>query len=291
MLLKSAGIKSYFDMKVYQFIALLLSFILVYYPVWKELVYAWYSSDDYSHGFFIVPLVIYALWQKRVELSRLPAQPSVYGLVLIIFSLTLYVFSFYAEIKTIASLAMVFTIFGVVLYFYGTAIFREISFILLFLLFLIPVPAQIYSAMTIPLQLIVSKVSVWLVMMFGLPVFREGNLIHLPDRTMEVVQACSGLRSLMSLLMLSMVVSYFTLRSNWLRIILVISGVPAAIIVNIFRVVIIIVSFHYFDFDLTGGIIHTIFGVAVFILAIVLVFLIKGVLSFWDKSALKKLPQ
>jgi exosortase len=281
--------KSLLDMKVSLFIALFFSFILAYLPVWQGLVQAWSNSDDYSHGFFIVPLVIFSLWHKREVLYRLPAQSSNLGLALIIVSLVLYIFTFYAGIKTVSSLAMIFSIFGVVLYIYGLAISREIIFILLFLLFMIPVPAQIYSAMTIPLQLIVSKISVWVVMLFGVPVFREGNVIHLPDRTLEVVQACSGLRSLMTLLTLSMIVSYFTLRSNWLRMLLVISGVPVAIIVNILRVLIIIIFLHYFDFDLTGGELHTIFGVVVFSLAIALVFLIKGVFSFWDKPEIKKL--
>ncbi len=262
---------------------------MVYFPVWQDLVYAWSHSDDYSHGFFIVPLVIFSLWCKREVLYRLPAQSSYLGLILIIVSLIIYVLAFYAEIKTVASLAMVFSIFGVVLYIYGLVLFREIIFLLFFLFFMIPVPAQTYSAMTIPLQLFVSKISVGVVMLFGLPVFREGNIIQLPDHTLAVVEACSGLRSLMTLLSISMILSYFTLRSNWLRMLLIISGVPVAIIVNIFRVLIIIVSLYYFDFDLTEGKLHTILGIVVFMLAIALLFLIEGVFSFWDKSEIKKL--
>lgn len=288
MLPKIDGMKSYLDMKFALFIAMGASFLLVFFPVWKDLLLTWYNSDDYSHGFFIVPLVIFALWQKREDLSRLSVQPSPLGLVLLICSLVLYVLAFYAEIKTIASLAMIFSIVAAVLFIFGKTISREIGFILFFLFFMIPVPAQIYSAMTIPLQLIVSKVSVWVVILFGLPVFREGNVIHLPERTLEVVQACSGLRSLMTLMTLSVVVSYFTLRSNKLRLLLVMSGLPVAIAVNIFRVLIMIVSFYYFNFDLTEGSLHTIFGVVIFTLAIALIFMIKGVLSLWDIPEIKK---
>lgn len=252
---------------------------------------AWYSSDDYSHGFFIVPLVIYSLWLKRHELQKLLIESSSFGIVLVIFSLFFYVFAIYAEIKTVASLSMIMSIAGVVLFLYGLTIFRRIIFILFFLLFMIPIPAQIYSAMTIPLQLLVSQVSVWLAMFLGLPIFREGNVIHLPEYTLEVVQACSGLRSLMSLLTLSVIISYFTLRSTWLRMILLLFGVPAAIIVNIFRVLIMLLAFYYFDFDLTQGSIHTIFGVVVFALAIVLVLFVKGVLSLWDRPVIEKLSQ
>jgi exosortase len=266
-----------------------LSFILVYFPVWKGLVLTWYRSDDYSHGFFIVPVVIYSLWQKKEELVRLPLRSSGFGLALLIISLILYILATYAEIKTGAALAMVVSIVSVVLFLYGFALFREILFILLFLIFMIPVPAQIYSAMTTPLQLVVSQVSVWFVALFGLPIFREGNVIHLPEHTLEMVQACSGLRSLMSLLTLSVIISYFSLRSNWLRLFLLFSAVPAAIIVNIIRVMIMILAFYYFDLDLTQGTVHTIFGTIVFTLAIALVFLVKGVLSFWDRSVIEKL--
>ncbi len=288
MLPKSDGINRHLDIKVSLLIALGLSFLLVFFPIWKDLLLTWYNSDDYSHGFFIVPLVVFALWQKREDLSRLPVQSSSLGFALLVFSLVLYILAFYAEIKTFASLAMIFCIVGAVFFLFGRAISREIAFILFFLFFMIPIPAQIYSAMTIPLQLLVSKVSVWLVMLFGLPVFREGNVIHLPDRTLEVVQACSGLRSLMTLMTLSLVISYFTLRSNKLRLLLVMSGLPVAIAVNIFRVLIMIVAFYYFKFDLTEGQVHTIFGIVVFTLAIALLFMIKGVLALWDIPEIKK---
>jgi exosortase A len=289
MLIKRNYTKKNFDLQWPLLTTLGLSFILVYFPVWKGLVLTWYRSDDYSHGFFIIPVVIYSLWQKREELVKLPRQSSTVGLVLLIISLIFYILASYAEIKTGAALAMIFSIVSVVLFFYGFAFFREIIFILVFLLFMIPVPAQMYSAMTTPLQLVVSQVSVWFVMLFGLPIFREGNVIHLPEHTLEMVQACSGLRSLMSLLTLSVIISYFTLRSNWLRVILLFSAVPAAIIVNIIRVMIMIFAFYYFDLDLTQGTVHTIFGTIVFTLAIALVFLVKGVLAFWDRSVIEKL--
>ncbi len=269
-------------------VTLLLTFTLAYFPVWKELFLVWYGSEDHSHGFLIVPIVIYALWKKRNELSRLPVQSSSFGVVLLIVSSIFYIFAYYAEIKTISSLSMISSIVGVVLFLFGFSILREISFILLFLFLMIPVPAQIYSLMTGPLQLFVSQVSVWFSKIIGIPIFREGNVIHLPEHTLEIVQACSGLRSLMSLLTVSMIISYFSLQSNFLRILLVALGVPAAIIINILRVLVIIVCFYFFDFDLTRGTVHTILGSLVFMFAIALVLLVKGVLSLWDRQVIEK---
>jgi len=264
---------------------LFATFILAYFPVWKRLVLTWYSSDNYSHGFFIVPLCIYILWRKKEILAEIPIRPSLWGLVLVIFSLLLYLFAHFAEIMTVTSFSMVLLLAGSVIYVYGFLLFKELLFPLFLLLFMIPVPAQIYSKLTIPLQLFVSKASVDISSLLGLPIYREGNVIHLHDRTLQVVQACSGLRSMISLLTLSAIFAYLTLKSNVLRTILFFSGIPAAILVNIIRVLLMVLAFHYFNYDFTGGTIHTVFGVVIFFLALIFIAIFKGVLSIWDKSA------
>jgi len=261
------------------------TFILAYYPVWKRLILTWYSSDEYSHGFFIVPLACFILWKKREILAEIPARPSLWGLTLVLFSLLIYLIAHFAEILTLTSFSMVMLFAGIIIYFYGFKMLKELSFPLFLLLFMIPIPAQIYSALTIPLQLFVTKVSVWLSAHVGIPIYREGNIIHLPDRTMQVVQACSGLRSIISLLTLGAILGYFTLKSNFLRSILFLSGIPAAIFVNVIRVLLLVFAFHYFSYDLTTGSIHTIFGVIIFFLALLFIILIKGILSMWDKPA------
>ena len=262
--------------------ALFASFLLAYFPVWKGLVLAWYSNDQYSHGFLIVPLCIYILWRKKEKLAEVEIRPSWWGLALVIFSLLLYLFAHFAEVMTVSSFSMVLLLVGVVIYFYGIPMFKELFFPLFLLLFMIPIPAQIYSTLTIPLQLFVSKASVWLGGLLGFPIYREGNVIHLPDQTLQVVQACSGLRSMISLLALSAIFGYFTLKSNILRAILFFSGIPAAILVNIIRVLLLVLAFHYFNYDLTSGTTHTIFGMAIFVLALIFIFVVKGLLSNWD---------
>ena len=265
------------------------SFILAYFPVWQRLIVAWYSSDEYSHGFLIVPLCCYILWRKKEVLAEIPVSPSSWGLGLVILSLLLYLFAHFAEIITVASFSMVLLVAGIIIYFYGFLMLKELLFPLFLLLFMIPIPAQIYSSLTIPLQLFVTKTSVWIGALFlGIPIYREGNVIHLPDRIMQVVQACSGLRSMISLLTLSAIIGYFTLKSNFLRTVLFFSGIPAAIAVNVIRVLLLVIAFYYFNYDLTSGTIHTVFGMLIFILASLLIIIIKGVLSIWDRSATQK---
>lgn len=262
--------------------------ILVYLPIWASLLKVWSTSDDYSHGFLMVPVALYILWQKREKLMQLDPHPSIWGLVLLVISLMFYIMGYFAEIKTLAYLSMILSWAAAILYFYGVQALKESAIALLILVFMIPIPEQIYTSLTIPLQLFVSQISVWISMVFGLPIFREGNVIQLPEHTLEVVQACSGIRSLMSLLALCLIISYLFLRSNYLRFILFLSGIPFAILINILRVLLIIIAFYFFDYDITMGTVHTILGVVFFALSICLVFFLTKVLSFWDMQAQEK---
>lgn len=267
---------------------LLIIFCAVFFPVWTGLVKFWYTSEEYSHGFFIFPLSLYIIWQKKDDLAQTPVQPSNWGLLIIIFFMLVFIIARTGEIATLAPICMILIIIGSVVYFYGFLIFKKLSFPLFFLFFMIPVPSQIYSALTIPLQLFVTKATVFIVSLMGIPIFREGNVIHLSDRTMQVVQACSGLRSMVSLLVLGAIFGYFSLRANILRGILFIAGVPISIIVNILRVFLMVIAYHYFRYDFTADSIHTIFGMIIFIMALIIIAATQRGLSFWDKSDEKK---
>ncbi len=265
--------------------SLVISFIIAYFPVWKNLVLAWSTMDDYSHGFLIIPICGYILFQKRQKLTRVEIKPSGWGFVLVTLSILLYLFSHIAEIVTLSSLSMIVLLLGIIIYLYGFTIAKECLFPLFLLLFMIPIPSQIYSALTIPLQLFVSHISVWAASMLALPACREGNIIQIPDHTLQVVSACSGLRSMISLLTLCAVFAHLTLKSNFLKIILFLSGIPVSIFVNIIRIIILMLAYYYFDYDLTNGPIHSVFGSIIFIFAIISIVLIKGLLSIWDASA------
>jgi len=118
----------------------LCSFVLAYFPVWRALVSTWSSSDDYSHGFFIIPIIGYILWKKKDRLAALPQKSSMVGFFFFFCSLVVYVLAYYAEIKTIASLSLISTLAGCVLFLYGPAVLKELSFPLFFLLFMVPIP-------------------------------------------------------------------------------------------------------------------------------------------------------
>ena len=260
------------------------SFMFAYFPIWKRLVIAWYNSDD-SFGFFIPPTCVFISWLKRDALLNLEVKPSKWGLVLVIVGVMFYFIGLLGEITTLAALSILPATAGVILYLWGGAFLKELLFPLFLMLCMIPVPAQIYSALTIPLQLWVSQASTWLAGLLGVTIYSEGNVISLPHKTLEVVQACSGLRSLTTLLSLNAILGYFLLRSNLLRAILIVSALPVSIFINVFRVLALIIFEYYFGFDLNAGAVHTAFGWVIFLLSLVMVILVRGGLSFWDKSA------
>ena len=267
----------------------LVIFILTFYPVLKSLILTWYNNEDYSHGFLIIPISLYIIWEKRHILAQVPRKASQLGLIFIILSLLIYVFAQIMEIASLASLSMLLLLAAIVTYLQGFAMLKALSFPLAFLIFMIPVPAQIYSALTINLQLFVTQASAWLTPFIGVSLYHEGNVIYLPHRTLQVVNACSGMRSVISLLALSAIIGYFYLRSNRLRSVLFLLGIPVAVVTNIVRVLVLIAAFHYFNTDLTAGTAHTVLGLVIFALALALTILLMEVLKIWEKKFKKEL--
>ena len=258
-------------------------FCAAYLPVITGLIQSWSQSEDYSHGFVIVPLSIFILWRNRAFLGGIPVRGSWFGLVVSTGALLVYLVASKGEIQTAAAVSMVIFVWGGVVFLFGRAMFKAIFFPLIILLMMIPVPAQILASLTIPLQLLVTGASVRLASLTGVPIVHEGNVINLPLGAFEVVQACSGLRSIMSLLTLGVLVGYFTLRSNLTRGFFLLLAIPVALLVNILRVFILIVVFHYVAIDLSKGPLHTILGLFVFVTACGMFFLVGKGLSAWEK--------
>lgn len=269
--------------KMVAWLALGISFLAAYLPTMLGLARVWYSSDDFSHGFLIIPLALYIVWQQRDKLAGCPIQSFWGGLPLAACSLLAFLFAHLSGMTTLASVSMITFLWGAVLFLFGTAVFRLCLFPLLFLLFMVPVPSQIYAALTLPLQLIVTKTTVGLASLMGIPIYREGNVIQLSDMTFQVVQACSGLRSIMTMLTLGAVMGYFSLRSPLLRTILMVAGIPIAIVINIIRVLSLVVAYQFFKLDLAEGTAHTILGLVVFVAALGIFLLLQKGLSRWER--------
>jgi exosortase len=210
--------------------------ILCYAPILYRMAVQWATDEDMSHGFFVPVVAGFIAWQRRRTLLSIPREPSGWGLALVIFAaFQAVVASLGAELFT-ARLAFVIALFGVILYLGGKAWVQELLLPLALMLFMIPIPQIIYARLTLGLQMLASQLGETLIGWMGIPVIRTGNLLELPSQTLNIVDACSGIRSLVSLLFLSQVYGYFAEKRTWVRWLLLIATVPIAIAANAIRV-------------------------------------------------------
>jgi exosortase len=207
-----------------------------YAPVLTSLVNQWNSDADMGHGFFVPVIAGLIAWKKRDQIAdKLPA-PNWWGLAIMLWAgFQLYIATLGAELF-LARTSFVFSIVGAVLLLGGTEYLRIFSFPLFLLLFMVPIPAVIYNQITFPLQLLASRAAESTIDLLQIPVIREGNVLILPQQTLNVVEACSGIRSLLTLTFLSLVYGYFFEKRNWVRVVLFCSTIPIAIVANAGRV-------------------------------------------------------
>ena len=257
-------------------------FTVAYWPALTVLVEKWLASEEYMHAFLVVPIIVYMVWQRRDTLSAAPRQGWTAGLLLLVAATPFYFFTLLAQVHSLLFMAMVLTILGVITYLGGLAAVKVLVMPLFLLLLLIPVPEQLLIQITFPLQLKVSQLSEVVINLFGVPLFREGNIMTIPDKRFEVVEACSGMRSMMTLITLAVIVGYFTLERLPSRLVLLAASVPTAIIMNVIRVVVMILLFHFYRLDLSQGLLHTLLGMGLFGFALALFFLIQAVLARWE---------
>jgi exosortase len=258
-------------------IALVL--VLIYFPVFVELWDDWERDSNYSHG-FLVPLVsLFLLWKKRQELSQIPAKLSLFGLAIIAAGLFLLLIGTAGAEYFSVRLSFVTLIFGLVWYFGGDRLAKNAVVPIWYLVLAIPVPYVIYFAVAFPLQLLATKVTVVILHLMGLPSIRQGNIIHLPGYSLEVVEACSGLRSLISLLALSGVYAYLTQKNKMKKFILFASAVPIALIANIFRILITALGAYLISPKMAEDFLHELSGLVVFVVSFICLFILGEILK------------
>ncbi len=269
----------------WQGLVLLAALGLLYAPVLRLLVYQWYNDADYSHGFLVPILSAYLIWQRRDKLRLVQRRPSAWGMFIVLGSLgLLFLGSLGAELS-LTRLSMLGTLCGLIVYFAGSAVLRAMTFPIAFLLFAIPIPVVVYNEIVFPLQFIASKFATRLLEMLNLfPIMREGNVLVLPHMTLEVVEACSGIRSLMSLLALAAGYGYLVERSILARWFLVLAMIPLAIVSNGTRVMITAIMANYIGPKAAEGFMHEFSGWVIFVVATVLFLALHSLMTFARKK-------
>jgi exosortase len=255
------------------------AFGFLYRAVIAKLVYDWTYDGNFSHGFLIVPIAAYLVWERRKKLAATPIEPTVVGLVLLLCSLATLAAGILGVELFLSRVSMIGVIGSVVLFTTGWRFLRVLMFPLAFLLLMIPIPAIVFNQIAFPLQLLASKCAQYTLSMAHIPVLREGNVIVLANTSLEVAEACSGIRSLISLVTLAIVYGYFTDARPWARVVLTLAAVPVAVVSNAARVAGTGVAAHYYGPEVAEGFFHTFSGWMLFLVAFVMLFAIQKLLG------------
>lgn len=261
----------------YAIIAVLL--VAIYYRIAGKLVYDWYTLPDYSHGFLVPLFAGYLIWDKRKTLSATPVRQTWSGISLIVFAIVVLILGVYGVELFTTRMSFIFLMGGLVWTFFGSKMLRELRFPLLVLILAIPIPAIIFNHITFPLQLLASRIASDILPMLGVPVLQEGNVIQLPVMKLEVAEACSGIRSLMSLFALAVFYGYFLERTTKRRVILALASIPIAVAANVVRIVGTGLCVQYWDPDKALGFFHEFSGWVMFVISLCCLYLVHKVME------------
>jgi exosortase len=251
---------------------LLVLLLLLYGPILRLLASQWWTDPDYGHGFFVPLFSGYILWHERRRWINIERRPSNIGLLVMLAAVGMLLIGSLGAELFISRVSLLVLLAGMVLFLAGWKMLRAVSFPLAFLIFAIPIPVIVYNQLTFPLQLMASRFAAFWLEAVRVPVLRDGNILILSNYSLEVIEACSGIRSLMSLVALAVAYGYFAEPRLWVRCLLVLLMVPSAIVSNALRIMGAGVLAHRFGPDAAEGFLHKFSGWVVFLTALGLIF-------------------
>lgn len=251
-------------------IAFIASGLWLYAPTLAKLARDWWTIPDYSHGFIVLPLAIALIWRRRRELARTIPSPSAYGLLIVVASLLLLMLGTLGAELFLTRVSLLAFVAGVVVFLFGWAHLRMLAFPLALVALTIPIPAIVISRLTLSLQLCASTMAEALLGIVRIPVLREGNVLVLPNATLQVAEACSGIRSMTALVTLALVVARFSDTRWFPRMVIILSAIPIAVVVNGLRVAAAAIGARWFGAAAIEGAVHEILGWVMFLVAFVL---------------------
>lgn len=265
---------------------LLGSLLILYLPFLQKLVADWGTNDDYSHGYFIPVLTIYFIYAIRAELREIAITPNNFGIVVIAAGLTQLIIAKIGSEFFLQRTSLIIVLLGLVLFLLGWQYFKKLSVPIGYLLFMVPLPAIVWNKIAFPMQLFASAITEKVVYSLGIPIFREGNVLHLAQTTLEVVAACSGLRSLVTMFALSGALALLSPLSGRKKIMLFISALPIAIFANICRLTFTALLATKMGSDAAQGFLHEFSGIMVFLLGLSLLVAVNWLLGKAGTKAL-----
>lgn len=266
-----------------QLVIIIILLILLYASIIKGMIIDWYNDPNYSHGFIIPIITAYIIYERRGKFKNVTNKPDIRGLFLIFFGLGMLIIGTVGSEQFTMRLSIVPLSLGIIWLNFGILYFKLTLFPILYLIFMIPLPYLIYDQISLPLKNISARFATFSLQLFNIPVFRDGNIIELSNTKLEVADACSGIRSLISLLALSVIFSYVTQESILKRYILIIFTIPIAIFTNMLRVSGTGILAHFFGEKVAQGFFHTFSGWLIFLAAIGCLYSLNLIMNKFSK--------
>jgi len=264
--------------------------IVCYFPMLTKLVNQWMTDEDVGHGFFVPAVAAYIAWQRKDEILQTKLEPAWWGALIVLLGAAQgYLGTLGAELF-LQRTALLESLVGILLMIGGIPLVRVLLFPLCLLPFMIPIPTVIYNRITFPLQLFASQVAETALTLLGRPVLRDGNVLELASQKLSVVEACSGIRSLLSLSFLSLIYAYFFDSRVWMRWALLIGTIPIAVFANAGRVTITGILSEI-DVELARGVFHSVEGWVIFAIALVLLVILHRIIVLIAKRFEKRVPE
>ena len=265
--------------------ALLLILLLpaLYSHIAVKLVRDWGDLPDFSHGFLIPFFALFLLWDSREALRSTPIAPSWAGLPLVAFALFVLLVGVFGADLFLSRISFVLLAAGLIWTMTGARMLRRTKFILFVLLLAIPLPTLIFNQITFPLQLLASQMASALLPLAGVPVLRDGNIIQLPVMSLEVAEACSGIRSLLSLFTVAVIYGYFLERTTLRRTMLALASVPIALTANVVRIFGTGICVQYWNPDKAVGFFHEFSGWLMFLVSLICLYLVHAAMKLLSK--------
>ena len=263
----------------FQGLSLLVLLVWLYHSIFYNLFVQWIHDPNFQHGMFVPAFSFYVLWQNRNLLKNVEPAPSWSGLPVILLALFMLALGILGVELFTSRLSFVILLAGFVLLFRGWPFFRAVLFPWAFLILMIPLPNIILQKFTFPLQMLASKLSTLMLQVVGVPVLREGNVIVLAAMPLEVAEACSGIRSLFSLVTLAIIYGYLMEKRIWVRVVLACAAVPIAVVANSFRIFGTGLLVQYWDPNKAEGFFHTFQGWLIFVVSLVLLFGVHSLIN------------
>jgi exosortase len=262
----------------------------LYWSILGGLVTQWWDDANYTHGFLVPVFSGFLIWRERARLMATIRQGSPWGLAVLVGGIGILMLGSIGSENFLMRSSLIVVLAGLVLFHLGTRLFRIVLFPLAFLLFMVPLPGVVFYAVTFPLQRLAAEQAAWTLDLLGVPVLLDGNVIHLSQITLGVTEACSGIRSLISLLASAVAWAYLTLPIGFVAVIFVLLAIPITIFANAARVVATGLIGQWFGVEYASGFFHEFAGLAVYSLAVVClggVYLLARRLVRWTEEPQK----